>query len=98
MTFSKTTFWNGLLAILAGVTSNFAAETLGYGPVAPFALATIPLMICGLIITNSWPENFGNRKLQFGASCGEGLRQILQDKKVTHHSALIFDYILLMPF
>lgn len=39
VTFAKTTFWNGLLAILAGVVSNFAAETMGYGPVAPFGLA-----------------------------------------------------------
>ena len=82
VTFSQTTFWNGLLAILAGVMSNFAAETLGYGPIAPFALAIIPLIFCGLIVTYSWPENFGNRKLQFGASCGQGLRQILQDRQV----------------
>ncbi len=39
VTFSKTTFWNGLLAIFAGVLSNFFAETLGYGPRAPFGLA-----------------------------------------------------------
>ena len=82
VTFSQTTFWNGLLAILAGVMSNFAAETLGYGPIAPFAIAVIPLIFCGLIVTYSWPENFGNRKLQFGASCGQGLRQILKDRKV----------------
>ena len=43
VTFSRTTFFNGLLAIFAGVLSNFFAETLGYGPVAPFALAVIPL-------------------------------------------------------
>ena len=82
VTFSQTTFWNGLLAILAGVISNFAAETLGYGPIAPFALAIVPLIFCGLIVTYSWPENFGNRKLQFGASCGQGLRQILGDRQV----------------
>ena len=33
VTFSQTTFWNGLLAIFAGVLSNFVAETMGYGPV-----------------------------------------------------------------
>ena len=31
VTFSKTTFFNGLLAIFAGVLSNFCAETMGYG-------------------------------------------------------------------
>ena len=82
VTFSKTTFWNGLLAIFAGVLSNFVAETMGYGPVAPFALACIPLMICGGIVTTSWPENFGDRKLHFRASCHQGLREIIHDKKV----------------
>lgn len=82
VTFSRTTFWNGLLAIFAGVLSNFTAETLGYGPVAPFALATVPLIACGIIVTQTWPENYGNRKLQFRASCGQGLREIVYDKKV----------------
>jgi hypothetical protein len=85
VTFSRTTFWNGLLAIFAGVLSNFMAETMGFGPVAPFVMATIPLMCCWIIVTRSWPENYGNRKLQFAASCGQGLRQIVQDKKVTCH-------------
>ncbi len=30
----------------------------------------------------SWPENYGNRKLQLAASCAEGLRQILQNRKI----------------
>ena len=113
VTFSKTTFFNGLLAIFAGVLSNFCAETLGYGtlftsldqilssilskysisslfsgPVAPFALAIIPLVCCGLIITQSWPENYGNSKLQFAASCGQGLREIFSDRKVMTLDAL----------
>ncbi len=29
----------------------FQAETLGYGPVAPFVVAIIPLVICGVIVT-----------------------------------------------
>ena len=29
VTFSTTTFWNGLLAIIAGVIANFTAEGLG---------------------------------------------------------------------
>lgn len=82
VTFSRTTFFNGLLAIFAGVLSNFFAETLGYGPVAPFALAVIPLVVCGILITHSWSENHGNRKLHFGASCHQGLREILHDPKI----------------
>lgn len=88
VTFSRTTFWNGLLAIFAGVISNFTAETMGYGPVAPFALAIVPLIVCGLIVSQTWPENYGNRKLQFRASCGQGLREIVHDKKVIYHQSI----------
>ncbi len=94
VTFSKTTFWNGLLAIFAGVLSNFFAETLGYGPVSPFVLATIPLVICGLFVTQSWPENYGNRKVHFGASCGEGFRTIINDKKVEFKHIFLFGSIM----
>lgn len=82
VTFSTTTFWNGMLAIMAGILSNFTAETLGFGPIAPFVVAMMPLVLCGLIITKSWPENYGNRKMQLAASCAEGLRQIVRDKRI----------------
>ena len=58
------------------------AETLGYGPVAPFVVAIVPLVLCGLVVTRTWSENFGSRKSQFVASCGEGLRQILSDRNI----------------
>ena len=55
--------------------------------IAPFALACIPLLICGAVVTTSWPENFGNRKLNFRASCHQGLREIIHDKKVNIHNS-----------
>eukprot|EP00095_Tigriopus_kingsejongensis_P009499 snap_masked-scaffold1595_size34508-processed-gene-0.3 protein:Tk09499 transcript:snap_masked-scaffold1595_size34508-processed-gene-0.3-mRNA-1 annotation:"hypothetical protein DAPPUDRAFT_321809" len=60
-TFSITTFWNGLLAITAGVIANSTAVAMGFGPVAPFAVAIIPFLICGVIMTQTWPENYGQR-------------------------------------
>jgi hypothetical protein len=81
-----------LLAIFAGVLSNFVAETMGYGPVAPFALACIPLMICGGIVTTSWPENFGDRKLHFRASLHQGLREIIHDRKVRQHLYIMYGH------
>ena len=44
ITFSVTTFWNGILAILAGIISNLTAESMGFGPVAPFVVALAPLV------------------------------------------------------
>jgi len=82
MTFSTTTFWNGIIAILAGIISNVTAETLGFGPVAPFVVALLPLVVCGVMVVNTWEENYGNRKANFGGSCLEGLRIIFKDEQV----------------
>ncbi|KAK8735990.1 hypothetical protein OTU49_005157 [Cherax quadricarinatus] len=77
VTFSKATFWNGVLAINAGVFSNVFAETLGYGPVAPFMLAIPFLLVAGFIILRTWKENYGNQTLDLRRSCMDGLRSIL---------------------
>lgn len=61
VTFSTTTFWNGMLAISAGVISNVTAEGMGFGPVAPFVCACFPLVLCGIIVLKIWPENYGSR-------------------------------------
>lgn len=77
VTFSKATFWNGVLAINAGVFSNIFAESLGYGPVSPFMLAIPFLVMAGLIIIKTWKENYGNQTLDLRRSCMDGLRSIL---------------------
>jgi len=82
ITFSITTFWNGMIAILAGIISNVTAETLGFGPVAPFVVALAPLVVCGIVVVNTWEENYGDRKSNFGGSCMEGLRIIFNDEQV----------------
>ena len=58
------------------------AETLGFGPVAPFVVALLPLVVCGVMVVNTWEENYGNRKANFGGSCLEGLRIIFKDEQV----------------
>jgi len=82
VTFSITTFANGILAISAGVIANIGAETLGYGPVAPFVIALVPLLLCGVLVVQMWDENYGNRKSNFSGSCMEGLRIIFGDENV----------------
>lgn len=77
VTFSKSTFWNGVLAINAGVFSNIFAETLHFGPVAPFMLAIPFLLFAGLIISYTWRENYGNQTIALRKSCMDGLRSIL---------------------
>ncbi|KAL5717762.1 hypothetical protein ACHQM5_010730 [Ranunculus cassubicifolius] len=61
ITFSMAIFFgNGLVAILAGLFGNVLADTLGFGPVAPFDAAAVFLAIGMAIILSSWNENFGD--------------------------------------
>ena len=55
---------------------------MGYGPVAPFVLALAPLVVCGILVIQTWEENYGNRKTNFSGSCMEGLRIIFNDTNV----------------
>ena len=82
ITFSQTTFWNGILAIAAGIISNLLAENLRFGPVAPFLAAVVPLMGCGVLIATTWEENYGDRQSKVTTSCLEGLSIIFSDSKV----------------
>ena len=53
-TFSRATYYNGLLAISAGLLAHLLAETLQLGPLAPF-LAAVPLLgLCALSILLTW--------------------------------------------
>ncbi|KAJ8897610.1 hypothetical protein PR048_002959 [Dryococelus australis] len=56
-TFSKATFYNGLLAILAGIVSNLMAEWLDLGPLAPFIFAVPCLILAGIVTSLTWEEN-----------------------------------------
>ena len=58
------------------------AETLGFGPVAPFVVALLPLVACGFMVLNTWEENYGNRTNNFGGSCLDGLRVIFADEQI----------------
>ena len=84
VTFSAATFFNGLLAIVAGVVANFAAESLSFGPVSPFIIAIAPLTISGIIISRTWQENYGSSKSSSSLpkSCMDGLRCIFEDRKI----------------
>ena len=83
-----------MIAIFAGIISNVTAESMGFGPVAPFVVALLPLVVCGILVVRfvffslswysfvlqvrTWEENYGNRKSDFSGSCMEGLRIIFK--------------------
>lgn len=54
---AKATFYNGILAIFAGVMSNIAAEWAQLGPLSPFMIAVPCLLISALLTMYMWEEN-----------------------------------------
>jgi len=56
-TFSYATLGNGLVAVVAGLIANFAADKFGF--VAPFVVAMVPLSIVAFLVFFTWTENYG---------------------------------------
>lgn len=82
LTFSKATFFNGLLAIFAGITAQSTSEWLEFGPVSPFVVAIPFLFIAAAMVSMNWEENYGERELKWSGSCVEGFRTIMANKKI----------------
>lgn len=57
LTLSKATFYNGVLAICAGIVSNIAAEWAEWGPVSPFMIAVPCLLLSAVLTMYMWEEN-----------------------------------------
>nr|XP_006822017.1 PREDICTED: molybdate-anion transporter-like [Saccoglossus kowalevskii] len=81
-TFSKATFWNGILAIIAGIIANILAGGLDLGPVSPFIFAIPFLMASGTIVYFTWTENYGTKQAKLCKGCFDGLRDIVQSRRV----------------
>jgi MFS family permease len=81
-TFSYATFGNGLVAVVAGLIANTAAEAHGY--VAPFVVAILPLAVVALVIFFSWSENYGSQhsNVSFVSSLSKGFQLILSDSRI----------------
>lgn len=66
-TFSTAIFLNGLVAILAGIVANISVSWSG-SLAAPFVVSAGSLILAGLMISNSWEENFGESKTNASGS------------------------------
>ena len=79
-TFAMATFGNGLVAVIAGLVANKAAESYGY--VAPFIVAILPLAIVAILVFFTWSENYGNQQMNVSASFSKGFRLIISDSRI----------------
>ena len=81
-TFATSTFANGLLAIVAGIVANYLAESMGFGPTAPFALAIPCFCLCFFIVFWTWSENYGNQNIKLWQSYKEGAQLIWKTRPI----------------
>lgn len=56
-TFGLQTWGNGVVSIVSGIVANFSADA--FGLVAPFMLAFVCFALCGLVVSLTWGENYG---------------------------------------
>ena len=81
-TFAKASTWNGILAVVAGLTTNLLSEGLNFGPVAPYMFA-IPFLIgAGVLVSVNWIENFSGHKVKFRKACGDGFKTIFTKETI----------------
>ena len=82
VTFSKASFFNGVIAVTAGVIANTLAEWINFGPVSPFLLAIPFLFAAGILIMANWDENYGGKTIKLAGPCLESLRLIVTNSKI----------------
>ncbi|CAM9303879.1 unnamed protein product [Chrysoparadoxa australica] len=81
-TFSLLTFWNGVVAVVAGLVANLFVS-IAKTPVAPFILAMIPLTFVGLAV-QSWPENHGDRDANVRVTFQNAWNHLLADTRIVY--------------
>lgn len=79
-TFTYATFGNGLVAVVAGLVANNAADN--YGFVAPFIVAIVPLIAVAALVFGTWSENYGNQQLNFMSSLNAGFNLVRRDSRI----------------
>jgi hypothetical protein len=74
------TFGNGIVAVLAGLVANYAADSYGTA-LAPFIVALVPLSLV-LVMSFGWSENYGDVHSSLAGSLSHGWGCIRNDQKI----------------
>lgn len=83
-TFSWATYGNAVVAILSGLLANFAVDFTG-SLVSPFMMSALLLAIGGLVVMNTWGENYGEIKSsqQAQSSLMKGFKAMRNDLSIS---------------
>lgn len=81
-TFSKATFGNGIVAVIAGVIASLVAENTPMGYLGPFIVALVPLLLSMGIVLLFWDENYGDTSLGDFSTLAEAYRVIRSDNVI----------------
>jgi len=82
LTFSLCTTGNGIVAIGSGVVAGVVREA--FGPVAPFDVSLVLLVIGSLIVAFTWRENTGDSSVAFVGGLGNAWTKLLADSKIIY--------------
>lgn len=82
ITFSACAKWKGLLAVVAGLVSQISVEELGLGPLSPFMLAILLVVLSMVLVFLRWPENHGMGQLISLGNFRDGFIMVFEDKNI----------------
>jgi MFS family permease len=82
LTFSLCTTGNGIVAIGSGVVASVVREA--FGPVAPFDVSLVFLVVGSVIVAFTWRENTGDASIDFTAGLGNAWTKLMQDAKIIY--------------
>ena len=81
-TFSLAVAGNGLVAIASGFAAQGAVWAYNGHPVAPFDLSALALIIGTLLITFTWPENYGDAQSSQTQGLQKAIAAVRADSRV----------------
>jgi len=82
LTFNKASFWNGILAVAAGLFSFIPGSYFPDGPKWPVGISIPCFLFSGFMIATKWTDNCGNGKPNFKKSLVQGFRSIVADPRI----------------
>jgi MFS transporter, MFS domain-containing protein family, molybdate-anion transporter len=79
-TFAKAQLCNGIIAIVSGKVAGWFADR--YGKVMPFDMSIVVLIFLGVLIAQTWTENYGDRTKSLSGGFAGAWSALASDRKI----------------